>query len=57
MNPDGLSNPIQFSDSICTCKSCKHGIASICRKVDCDCCTNNNHSMVLDGIEGFGEKN
>jgi hypothetical protein len=22
----------------------------------CDCCTNTNHSMILDGIEGFGEK-
>jgi hypothetical protein len=25
-------------------------------KADCDCCTASNHSMVLDGIEGFEQQ-
>jgi len=57
MNLDDISNSTQFSDSICTFKSCNYQIASACMKADCDCCTNNNHSMVLDGIEGFGQQN
>ena len=57
MNLDDISNSIQFSDSICTCKSCNHRIASVCMKADCDCCTTSNHSMVLDGIEGFEQQN
>ena len=54
MNLDDTSKSIQFSDSICTCKSCNHRIASVCMKSDCKCCTDANHTMVLDGIEGFG---
>lgn len=31
-----------------------HRIAGGCIKANCNCCTDSkNHSMVLDGIEGF----
>jgi hypothetical protein len=53
MNLDDTAKSIQFSDSACTCKSCDHRIASYCIKASCSCCTESNHSMVLDGIEGF----
>jgi hypothetical protein len=39
--------------SVCTCQSCNHGLARDCLKVRCICCKDYNHSMVLDGIEGF----
>jgi hypothetical protein len=42
-----------FNDSICNCASCDHKVASECMKVRCSCCREINHSMVLDGIEGF----
>jgi hypothetical protein len=44
---------IQFADSICTCKFCNHGIALDCLDANCTCCKESDHSMVLDGIEGF----
>jgi transcription elongation factor Elf1 len=45
-------NPISL-DSVCTCQTCDHGLARDCLKVECICCKDCNHSMVLDGIEGF----
>jgi hypothetical protein len=45
-------NPISL-DSVCTCQRCDHGLARDCLKVECICCKDYNHSMVLDGIEGF----
>jgi putative phosphoribosyl transferase len=42
-----------FGDSICNCASCNHKVASECIKANCSCCKEINHSMVLDGIEGF----
>jgi len=45
-------NPTSL-DSVCTCQSCNHGLARDCLKVRCVCCKDYNHSMVLDGIEGF----
>jgi hypothetical protein len=45
-------NPTSL-DTVCTCQSCNHGIARDCLKVKCICCKDYNHSMVLDGIEGF----
>jgi hypothetical protein len=42
-----------FVDSICNCASCNHKVASECIKANCSCCKEINHSMVLDGIEGF----
>ena len=50
---DISSRSTGFVDSVCTCKLCKHKIASECMNANCNCCTNTNHSMVLDGIEGF----
>ena len=40
-------------DSICTCKACNHQIARDCLKSDCSCCKETDHSMIMDGIEGF----
>ena len=53
MNLDDTSKITGFSDSICNCTSCNHKVASECMKVNCSCCKEINHSMVLDGIEGF----
>ncbi len=53
MHLDDNAKPTQFSDSVCTCKSCNHRTAGDCMKANCKCCTDSNHSMVLDGIEGF----
>jgi Zn finger protein HypA/HybF involved in hydrogenase expression len=47
---------IQFGDSVCTCKSCNHRIALDCIDANCTCCSRSDHSMVLDGIEGFSSK-
>ena len=47
------AKPMQFGDSACTCKTCNHTTAADCIKSNCNCCTDANHSMVLDGIEGF----
>jgi hypothetical protein len=40
-------------ESVCTCKKCDHGLARDCVKSGCGCCKKENHSMVMDGIEGF----
>jgi hypothetical protein len=53
MSLNDASKAKQFSDSVCTCKICDHKVASDCMKSNCNCCTSSNHSMVLDGIEGF----
>jgi hypothetical protein len=46
----------EFVDSACTCRSCDHKIASECIKSSCSCCEVADHSMVLDGMEGFTTK-
>ncbi|MFL6413860.1 MAG: hypothetical protein ACJ71K_21790 [Nitrososphaeraceae archaeon] len=56
MSLNDASKAKQFSDSVCTCKICDHKIASDCIKSNCNCCTSINHSLVLDGIEGFGKQ-
>jgi hypothetical protein len=53
MNLADTSKATEFSDSVCTCVSCDHKITSECIKASCSCCRDINHSMVLDGIEGF----
>jgi hypothetical protein len=53
MNMDDTIKATQFSDSVCTCKSCDHRTAGDCMKANCNCCKDVNHSMVLDGIQGF----
>jgi hypothetical protein len=40
-------------DSICTCKTCSHSLARDCINAGCICCKESNHSMVMDGMEGF----
>ena len=44
---------IQFADNVCTCKSCNHTIALDCIDANRNCCREIDHSMVLDGMEGF----
>src|SRR5918999_1899892 len=41
-------------ENVCTCKDCNHDYARDCDS--CICCTLDSHSMLLDGIEGFGPK-
>ena len=53
MDQDDTAKARGFSDSICNCASCNHKVASECIKVNCSCCKEINHFMVLDGIEGF----
>jgi len=40
-------------ESICTCKICNHGSARDCLKSGCKCCKKENHSMIMNGMEGF----
>lgn len=53
MDQDETAKATGFSDSVCTCTFCDHKVASECMKTNCSCCREINHSMVLDGIEGF----
>jgi Zn finger protein HypA/HybF involved in hydrogenase expression len=53
MNVDSYNKSIDFSDSICTCKECNHKMSRDCFKLHCDCCKKEDHSMVMDGFEGF----
>jgi hypothetical protein len=53
MDLEDTAKTTGFSDSICNCASCNHKVASECIKANCSCCKEINHSMVLDGIEGF----
>ena len=43
----------QWFDSTCNCKACDHDLVRDCLKVSCACCKQYDHSMVLNGIEGF----
>jgi hypothetical protein len=49
---DSQSNQPGY-DNMCACKRCDHDLARDCLKVRCTCCKENDHSMVLDGIQGF----
>ena len=40
---------IQFAD----CKYCNHAVGLDCISANCTCCRETDHSMVLDGMEGF----
>ena len=42
-----------FQDSVCTCSKCGHKAARECFKIGCNCCKETDHSMIMDGIEGF----
>lgn len=39
--------------NICSCKQCDHDLSRDCLKAGCKCCKEENHAMVMDGIEGF----
>lgn len=49
---DKRSNQIS-RDSVCTCQKCDHDLARDCMKVKCTCCSQESHSMILDGIVGL----
>ena len=49
----GSNKKIQFADSTCTCKYCNHAVGLDCISANCTCCRETDHSMVLDGMEGF----
>ncbi len=40
-------------DAVCVCKSCHHNFAHDCIKGSCTCCKKVEHSMTIDGPEGF----
>lgn len=42
-------------DTVCTCKRCNHDLARDCVKLKCTCCQSDDHSMILDGMIGFGD--
>jgi len=50
------SNPLdQVSrDTVCTCQECNHDLARDCIKLKCTCCNADAHSMILDGMIGYG---
>ncbi|VVC05310.1 Serine aminopeptidase, S33 [uncultured archaeon] len=49
------SPPDQVSrDTVCTCQECNHNLARDCLKLKCDCCKADVHSMILDGMIGYG---
>jgi len=50
------SNPLdQVSrDTVCTCQECNHDLARDCIKLKCTCCKADTHSMILDGMIGYG---
>lgn len=50
---DATANDAVSLDSICTCKTCGHSRARDCINAACSCCGESNHSMVMDGMEGF----
>lgn len=53
MNSNDTPKETEFIDSACTCSACDHKIATECLKSNCSCCKDGDHSMVLDGMEGF----
>ena len=53
MNMDDNNKATGFVDSACACRFCDHKITSECIKSSCSCCKEADHSVVLDGMEGF----
>jgi len=57
MNDPSKSNKVRDDqigrDTVCTCKECDHGLARDCLKINCTCCNQESHSMILDGIVGL----
>jgi len=41
-------------DTVCTCQECNHNLARDCIKLKCNCCKADTHSMILDGMIGYG---
>ena len=54
MNADNnVVNKGGFYDSICNCTICGHKMSRNCFKLNCSCCKKADHTVVMDGIEGF----
>jgi hypothetical protein len=45
-----------FYDSVCSCSKCSHNMARECFSSKCNCCRPAEHSMIMDGVEGFEKK-
>jgi hypothetical protein len=56
MNNNTKPHSSGFYDSVCTCRKCKHNMAKECFKLKCICCNISEHSMIMDGFEGFEKK-
>jgi hypothetical protein len=52
-NYNDPSSDQPWFDNTCICKMCDHDLARDCLKAKCTCCKEHDHSMVLDGIQGF----
>jgi hypothetical protein len=45
---------VSWVDAICTCNICSnHDTSRKCIEFGCKCCTVENHTMIMDGMEGF----
>ena len=49
--------PGGFYDSICSCSKCDHKTSRECFQIKCNCCKTEDHSMIMNGFEGFERKN
>ena len=52
MSPDKNDSEGGFYDSICSCTRCGHK-SRHCFKLNCSCCEKDDHTAVMDGIEGL----
>lgn len=54
MNKQSIPLDQVSRDTVCTCQECNHNLARDCIKLKCTCCKADTHSMVLDGMIGYG---
>ncbi len=57
MSENNTSHSGGFYDSVCNCSKCHNNMAQECFKAKCTCCKSSEHSMIMDGFEGFEKKN
>ena len=53
MSPDNNDSEGGFYDSICSCTKCAHKMSRYCFKLNCSFCEKDDHTAVMDRIEGF----
>jgi len=54
MNKQSTPQDQVSRDTVCTCQECNHNLARDCIKLKCTCCKADTHSMILDGMIGYG---